>query len=227
MKMRMVAVLLALAALAPQAANAQTANRNPQGARYCFTRDVYLLETKSGMEASLHFQYSGNIPGTLYPAGVRPWLSQSAPAYIKVTYTIPFDRAGKPIGRPKPAEIQAAAGEFVQPRGKRPLLTLQIKAAAVLTPPIFVNPNQMYTDEVGVRLSAAAGTDPDNAQMPQAKLYQLALGIEQGPSEILLSEGGKLRARVPILQQSMVAERQAAFAWLQKTTPLLAAGKCG
>ncbi|RYD53766.1 MAG: hypothetical protein EOP60_09665 [Sphingomonadales bacterium] len=226
MRKSLAAIVLGSIALMPQVAGAQAAGRDAEGNRYCFTKDVYLSETKAGLEATLYFWHFADGAGIAYPAGVRPWLGHDVEAHVKLAYAIPFDKAGKPTGRPKPVAIEIAAGKFPTAPGPRPLFTLQIKSGQILTPPLLIDPSASLTDAISINLAAIGSPNPEDSEMPPAKLNELVMALEQGPTFLVVLQKAKEIARIPIKQQSIAAERQAAFAWLQKTAPLLTTGKC-
>jgi hypothetical protein len=229
--MRFAAVLpiaLACTTLAAGTAQAQAAARDPNsGKLYCSAKDLFLQESKDGLlDATLYLWNPGDPARIVYPAGAAALLAADAEPFIEIAYSIPFDRTGRPAGRPRPVRISASTGSFAAPPpGPRP--TLQIQAGNLLTPPIAINPAVSNWVDPKIVFTLADSPGPSGNQVSQATLDRLVTALEGGDRALLLKQQGKEVARIPIPQRSIIADRDAGIAWFRRTAPLLAAGKCG
>lgn len=228
--MRLACFILPLLAAMPAAAQT-AAVRDVNDRLFCNADGVDLRETGDGSSftASLSLEFLGDVTGAIYPTGATPLFARhdSLRPYISVSYQFPIDAAGKLLGRPRPVRIGAGTGRFAGPR-LEPLesLALQIRGGAVTSPAIEINSAIYNIAVVSGEIAPLGSRSPYDTEMTPADFGRLVMAIEGGTRFIILSQHGKEAARIPVPQRSIVAERDKAFAWIQRTAPLLAQGKC-
>ena len=226
------AVLLALALLMPGAALAEDPDTDLNGHRYCNLNGADLRETgDGGYSASLGFEFKGDVANATYPAGSARLFGphEELYAYVLVDYEFLIDANGRPASSPEPQHLSISTGRFAAPR-LEPFgsLELVLKAGQMTSPPIALNEAYYSTIALlgGEIASAESSSSPYDTEMKQSDLNDLVAAFENGERWLVLSQFGKEVARIPVPKRDYSAERDAKIAWIRKTQPLLAQGKC-
>lgn len=228
----MKAALFLLSLLAAFAAQAQEADRDLDGHYRCSGPDgLALREIGDGtMRAGVDLSYVGDVDKAVYPAGAARLFAPQPELepYVIVRYSFLVGPDGSPRSRPQPVSIGVSTGRFAGAR-LEPIesLALQLRAAALTSPPIEISSAYYNIAAVGGALGPVGSPAPYDTEMPLSDFVRLVAAIETGERWILLSQHGREVARIPVPPVPIAEKRDAAIAWLRKTAPLLARGRCG
>jgi hypothetical protein len=220
-----------LVILLPLTASGQEASRDFKGNPFCAGTGAALYQDgKGGTSAMFTLRFAPDADHAVYPEGGAKLFAppQRIAGSVSVTYRFGIGTNGNPTSRPAPTNIAVSAGSFSGPR-PQPLdaTTLQLAAGDIVSMPIRpinLEMNVVFNGELVAPGYVNSGAE---TEAPVPDLVRLMMAFESRDRWIVVSHQGKEAARIPIPQRSVVAERDSAIAWIRRTVPLLAAGKCG